>query len=376
MDTLHSIDELLGTMGALRASDLHLTAGSPPVVRVHGSITPIEGTEPLTPKDTQHLLYRILSTEQQKRLEVDRQIDISYAVPGVARFRVNVFFQRDAVAAAFRLIPHEILTLEELGLPTSLHELAQRPRGLVLLTGPTGSGKSTTLAALIDEINRTRAGHILTIEDPIEFLHRHRRCLVNQREIGSDARGFAEALRAGLRQDPDVVLLGEMRDLETIATALTAAETGHLVFATLHTRGAAATIDRIIDVFPSGQQGQVRAQLSSALEGVVTQTLLPTADGQGRVAAVEIMLPDYAIRNLIRQQKIEQIYSVMQTGTKRGMQTMEQSLCDLVLRGTVTKDVGVEASSYPDQLLDLLKRAGFGPTASHAAASGLRVAGS
>jgi twitching motility protein PilT len=376
MDTLHSIDELLGTMGALRASDLHLTAGSPPVVRVHGSITPIEGTEPLTPKDTQHLLYRILSTEQQKRLEVDRQIDISYAVPGVARFRVNVFFQRDAVAAAFRLIPHEILTLEELGLPTSLHELAQRPRGLVLLTGPTGSGKSTTLAALIDEINRTRANHILTIEDPIEFLHRHRRCLVNQREIGSDARGFAEALRAGLRQDPDVVLLGEMRDLETIATALTAAETGHLVFATLHTRGAAATIDRIIDVFPSGQQGQVRAQLSSALEGVVTQTLLPTADGQGRVAAVEIMLPDYAIRNLIRQQKIEQIYSVMQTGTKRGMQTMEQSLCDLVLRGTVTKDVGVEASSYPDQLLDLLKRAGFGPTASHAAASGLRVAGS
>ena len=254
--------------------------------------------------------------------------------------------------------------------------MAQKPRGLVLVTGPTGSGKSTTLAALIDEINRNRAAHILTIEDPIEFLHRHRNCLVNQREIGTDARGFAEALRAALREDPDVILLGEMRDLETIATALTAAETGHLVFATLHTRGAAATIDRIIDVFPAEQQAQVRAQLAASLEGVVTQTLLPTADGQGRVAALEILIPDYAVRNLIRQRKLEQIYSVMQTGTARGMQTMEQGLCELVLRGTVSTDAAVEASSYPDQLGALLERAGAARGADPMAASGLRLAGS
>ena len=243
----------------------------------------------------------------------------------------------------------------------------------MLVTGPTGSGKSTTLASLIDEINRTRSAHILTIEDPIEFLHQHRRCIVNQREIGTDARGFAEALRAGLRQDPDVILLGEMRDLETISTALTAAETGHLVFATLHTRGAAGTIDRIIDAFPAEQQSQVRAQLSAALEGVVTQTLLPTADGQGRVPAIEIMLPDYAIRNLIRQRKVEQIYSVMQTGSPRGMQTMEQSLCELVLRGTITTEIALEASSYPDQLLGLLERSGHVEPSD--APRGLRLAG-
>ncbi len=370
----YSIDELLGRLDGLDASDLHLTAGSPPVVRVHGAVAPIDELPVLTAKDTQQLLYHILSTEQQKRLEVDRQIDLSYAIPGVARFRVNVFFQRSALGAAFRLIPHKIRTLEELGLPAGLHGLAERPRGLVLVTGPTGSGKSTTLASLIDEINRDRAGHILTIEDPIEFLHRHRRCIVNQREIGSDARGFAEALRAGLRQDPDVILLGEMRDLETIATALTAAETGHLVFATLHTRGAAATIDRIIDVFSAEQQAQVRAQLAASLEGVMTQTLLPTADGQGRVAAVEILLPDYAVRNLIRQRKLEQIYSVMQTSTGRGMQTMEQSLCDLAVRGTISREVALEASSYPDQLADLLERSGFGTGA--ASVSGLRLAGS
>ena len=376
MDAVHSIDELLGSVEAFGASDLHLTAGSPPVVRVHGDLAQIDGLPALTPKETQELLYRILSTEQQKRLEVDRQIDISYAIPGVARFRVNVFFQRGAVAAAFRLIPHKILSLEELGLPSGLHEMAKRPRGLVLVTGPTGSGKSTTLASMIDEINRTRAGHILTIEDPIEFLHRHGRCLVNQREIGSDAVGFAEALRAGLRQDPDVILLGEMRDLETIATALTAAETGHLVFATLHTRGAAGTIDRIIDVFPAGQQGQVRAQLAAALEGIVTQTLLPTTDGRGRAAAVEILLPDYAVRNMVRQRKLEQIYSVMQTGTARGMQTMEQSLCELVLRGTVSKAAAVESSSYPDQLAGLLERSGYGGATDSSVASGLRLAGS
>jgi twitching motility protein PilT len=376
MDAVQSIDELLSGMEALHASDLHLSAGSAPVVRVRGAISPMEGRTVLAPQDTQKLLYTIISTEQQKRLEVERQIDISYAIPGVARFRVNIFFQRDALGAVFRLIPHKILTLEELGLPSSLHEMAQRPRGLVLVTGPTGSGKSTTLASLIDEINRNRAGHILTIEDPIEFLHRHKRCLVNQREIGSDARGFAEALRAGLRQDPDVILLGEMRDLETISTALTAAETGLLVFATLHTRGAASTIDRIIDVFSPEQQGQVRAQLAASLEGVVTQTLLPTADGQGRAAAVEILLPDYAVRNMIRQRKLEQIYSVMQTGTVHGMQTMEQSLCDLVQHGRVTHTVALEASSYPDQLVDLLKRSSLGSAEEPLAASGLRLAGS
>ena len=374
MDAVHSIDDLLAGMEPLGASDLHLSAGSAPLVRVNGVLRPLEGLPRLEPTDTQELLYRILSTEQQKRLEVERQIDLSYAISGVARFRVNVFFQRDAIGAAFRLIPYKILTLEELGLPSALHELAQRPRGLVLVTGPTGSGKSTTLAALIDEINRARAAHILTIEDPIEFLHRHRRCLVNQREIGTDARGFAEALRAGLRQDPDVILLGEMRDLETISTALTAAETGHLVFATLHTRGAAGTIDRIIDVFSAEQQSQVRAQLSAALEGVVTQALMPTADGQGRVAALEILLPDYAVRNLIRQKKVEQIYSVMQTGSSSGMQTMEQSLCELVLRGTITTEVALDTSSYPDQLLGLLQRSGG--AAESSMASGLRLAGS
>jgi twitching motility protein PilT len=373
MDALHSIDQLLGELEGLGASDLHLSVGSPPAVRVRGAVSPMEDLPPLTERDTQELLYRILSTEQQKRLEVERQVDLSYSIPGAARFRVNVFFQREAVAAACRLIPEKILTLEELRLPLSLHEMARRPRGLVLVTGPTGSGKSTTLASMIDEINRNRAGHILTIEDPIEFLHWHRRCLVNQREIGSDARGFAEALRAGLRQDPDVILLGEMRDLETIATALTAAETGHLVFATLHTRGAASTIDRVIDVFPGDQQAQVRAQLAAALEGIVTQTLLPTADGQGRVAAVEILIPDYGVRNMIRQRKLEQVYSVMQTGTSRGMQTMEQSLCELVQRGTVTHAVALEASSYPDQLVDLLKRSSLG-AAPLTAGSSLRLA--
>jgi len=375
MDAVHSIDELLSGMDALSASDLHVAAGSPPVVRVNGELVPLDERPAFTPDDTQQLLYRILSTEQQKRLEVERQIDISYAISGVARFRVNVFFQRNAVGAAFRLIPYKIRTLEELGLPSVLHELTQRPRGLVLVTGPTGSGKSTTLAAMIDEINRTRAGHILTIEDPIEFLHKHRKCLVNQREIGNDARGFADALRAGLRQDPDVILLGEMRDLETISTALTAAETGHLVFATLHTRGAASTIDRVIDVFSAEQQAQVRAQLAAALEGVVTQTLLPTADGRGRIAALEIMLPDYAVRNLIRQRKLEQIYSVMQTGTSRGMQTLEQALAELVLRGTISTAAAVESSSYPEQLLGLLGRTANGAS-DYATAADLRLAGS
>ena len=376
MEAVHSIDELLADIEALHASDLHVAAGSRPLVRVNGVLGPLEDTPEMTPAETQQLLYRILSTEQQKRLEVERQIDVSYAISGVGRFRVNVFFQRNAVGAVFRLIPHKIRTLDDLALPPVLHKLTERPRGLVLVTGPTGSGKSTTLAAMIDEINRTRAGHILTIEDPIEFLHRHRKCLVNQREIGVDARGFADALRGALRQDPDVILLGEMRDLETIGTALTAAETGHLVFATLHTRGAAATIDRVIDVFPAEQQAQVRAQLASALEGVVTQALLQTADGRGRVAAMEIMLPDYAVRNLIRQRKLEQIYSVMQTGTARGMQTLEQSLAELVQRGVVTTEVALESSSYPEQLLALLGRSDGATNGESAHQAGLRVAGS
>src|SRR2546421_695572 len=379
---LLSIDELLEQMAARGASDLHLSAGAPPALRVRGEIERLEERGKLMPDDMQQLLYRVLSSEQQKRLEIDRQLDLSHAVPGLARFRVNVYFQRESLGAAFRLIPEQLKTLEELHLPATLHEFATQPRGLVLVTGPTGSGKSTTLAALIDEINRTRAEHILTIEDPIEFVHRHKRSLVNQREIGPDARTFAEALRAALRQDPDVILLGEMRDLETIATALTAAETGHLVFGTLHTQSAPGTIDRIGDVFPAEQQEQVRVQIATSLQGVVTQTLLPTADGAGRVPALEILIPDDAIRNLIRQGKVEQIYSVMQTAGSRGMQTMEQSLAELTLRGVITKQVALSASSRRDQLEGLLERAGFvapsdsGETAAPAPlAAGLRVAG-
>jgi twitching motility protein PilT len=334
--------------------------------------------DPLTAEETRELLYRILSTEQQKLLEIGRQLDFSHAVPGVARFRVNVYFQRESVGAAFRLVPTMVKSTEELGLPSVLRELAIRPRGLVLVTGPTGSGKSTTLATMIDEVNRTRSLHILTIEDPIEFLHDHKRCIVNQREIGTDATGFAEALRAALRQDPDVILVGEMRDIETISTALTAAETGHLVLATLHTQSAPSTIDRIIDVFPSEQQSQVRTQLATALQGVVTQTLLPTADGRGRIPALEVLLPDDAVRNLIRQGKVEQIYSVMQTNTTRGMQTMEQSLAELTLRRVITHETALSVTSRREEFESLLERSGF-VAASDAhlpeALRGLRLAG-
>jgi len=354
-----SIDELLEQCVSLGASDLHITVGSQPVVRVRGKLEALKGTEVLDAETTQTLLYRMLSTEQQKRLEIDKQIDLAHEVPGAARFRVNVFFQRESLGAALRQIPQDIKSLEELGLPASLHELTTRPRGLVLVTGPTGSGKSTTLAAMIDEINRSRSEHILTIEDPIEFVHVHKNCIVNQREIGVDATGFGQALRAALRQDPDVILLGEMRDLETIGTALTAAETGHLVFGTLHTQSAPGTIDRVIDVFPAEQQEQVRVQLASTLQGVVTQALLPTADGTGRVAALEVLFPDDAVRNLIRQGKVEQVYSVMQTNTSRGMQTLEQSLADLTLRRVITKDVAMGATSRPEQFEALLIRAGF-----------------
>jgi twitching motility protein PilT len=369
-----SVDELLRRAKELEASDLHLTPGSEPVVRMRGQLERLDGYEKLTPETIRDLVYRILSTEQQKNLETRRSVDLAYSLPGVARFRVNVFFQRASLGAAFRTIPAEIKSLEELGLPSHVGGLATIPRGLVLVTGPTGSGKSTTLATILDLINRTRREHILTIEDPIEFLHWHRNCIVNQREIGTDATTFADGLRAALRQDPDVVLVGEMRDLETISTALTAAETGHLVFATLHTQSAPQTIDRIIDVFPAEQQHQVRIQLASTLQAVITQTLLPTADGRGRIAALEILLPDDAVRNLIRQGKIEQIYSVMQTGTSRGLQTMEQALADLVLRKVVTRDVAVSRSSRPDQLDGLLERGVTLSVARQGNHNGLRLA--
>jgi twitching motility protein PilT len=353
---VHSIDALLEQAVARGASDLHVTSGTAPAARVRGELRPLDGFEPLEPESIRTLLYRILTTEQQKRLELDRQLDLSYGIPGLARFRINVFFQRESFAAVFRVIPDTLQTLDELGLPDGLRDLTKLPRGLVVVTGPTGSGKSTTLAALIDEINCTRTDHIITIEDPIEFLHRHKRCVVNQREIGTDAPSFGGALRAALRQDPDVILLGEMRDLETISTALTAAETGHLVFGTLHTQSATGTIDRMVDVFPAEQQDQIRAQIAGSLQGVVTQALLPTTDGQRRVAALEILIPDDAIRNLIRQGKVEQIYSYMQTGSRTGMQTMEQSLADLVAKGVVAAGEAAARSSRRQELIGLLER--------------------
>src|SRR5213082_4080283 len=381
-DTLYSVDDLLEQMVARNASDLHITVGAHPVVRVRGRLEPLQDVPPLTAETTQQLLNRVLSTDQQKQLEIGRQIDFAHSIPGLARFRVNVYWQRETLGAAFRLIPTEIKTLEELGIHSSLHAFTDKPRGLVLVTGPTGSGKSTTLAALIDEINRKRAEHILTIEDPIEFVHRHKRCVVNQREIGPDAPSFSEALRAALREDPDVILLGEMRDLETISTALTAAETGHLVFATLHTQSAPSTVDRIIGAFPAGQQGQVRVQLAATLQGVCTQALIPTPDGNGRVPALEILFPDDAVRNLIRQGKVEQVYSVMQTGTSKGMQTMEQALADLVLRKVIVLDDALSCSSRPEQLFGLLERAGVDVSSyegvgseTPSLAGGLRIAG-
>ncbi|HET9324740.1 MAG TPA: type IV pilus twitching motility protein PilT [Gaiellaceae bacterium] len=377
MPDAFNIDSLLEQMVAHNASDLHVTVGSGPVLRVRGHLHRMEGYPTLTADDTRQLLYRITSTEQQKQLELNRQLDMSYSIPGLARFRVNLYSQRESLAGAFRLIPTELKTLEELGMPKSLYGLCQKPRGLILVTGPTGSGKSTTLSALIDEINRTRSDHIITIEDPIEFLHKHKSCVVNQREIGPDATTFADALRGALRQDPDVILLGEMRDLETISTALTAAETGHLVFATLHTQDASSTVDRLIDVFPAAQQGQIRTQIAGSLQGVVTQTLVPTADGTGRVPAVEVLFPDDAVRNLIRQAKVEQVYSVMQTGTARGMITLEQSLADLVLRGVIDQETALSRSSRTEQLLGLIERNGQEQQEQQlAAASGLRVAGS
>ena len=337
-----------------RASDLHLTAGVPPMVRVRGRLTPLEGFPVLTPTDTREIVYSILSDGQRQKFENNWQIDFAYQIPGHGRFRVNAYFQRSAVGAALRLIPFEVVPLETLGLPPVVAEFANRPRGLVLVTGPTGSGKSTTLASLIDVINSTREEHIMTIEDPIEFLHKHKKCIVNQRELGSDATSFADALRSALRQDPDVILVGEMRDIETISTAITAAETGHLVFATLHTQDTPQTIDRIIDVFPSAQQGQIRAQLSVALQGIMTQTLLPTADGSGRCVAAEVLVPTPAVRNLIREGKSHQIYSVLQTGGSHGMQTMDASLAGLVRAQKITKQLAEARAHAPEELRRLL----------------------
>jgi twitching motility protein PilT len=336
------------------ASDLHLSAGARPTVRVRGNLTALDDYPKLSPADTREIIYSILTGDQRQRLETDWQIDFAYSIPGHARFRVNAYFQRGAIGAAFRLIPFGLTSIDDLGLPPIVHELARKPRGFVLVTGPTGSGKSTSLAAMIDEINRTREEHIMTIEDPIEFLHSHKRCLVNQRELGSDAQSFSDALKAALRQDPDVILVGEMRDLETIGTALTAAETGHLVFATLHTQDAAQTIDRVIDVFPAHQQSQVRVQLSVALQGIMTQQLLPSSDGTGRVAATEVLVPTPGIRNLIREGKTHQIYSALQTGSAAGMQTMDASLASLVREGKVRRALAESRSSTPEELRRLL----------------------
>jgi twitching motility protein PilT len=341
-----------------RASDLHITAGAPPMIRGRGRLTPMEGYPVLTPADTREIVYSILSDGQRQKFENNWQLDFAYQIPGKGRFRVNTYFQRSAVGAAFRLIPFEVVPLETLGLPPVVADFANKPRGLVLVTGPTGSGKSTTLASIIDVINSSREEHIMTIEDPIEFLHRHKKCMVNQRELGSDALSFADALRAALRQDPDVILVGEMRDLETIGTAITAAETGHLVFATLHTQDAPQTIDRIIDVFPSEQQGQIRAQLSVALQGIMTQTLLPTADGSGRCVAAEILVPTAAVRNLIREGKTHQVYSVIQTGGQHGMQTMDASLAGLVRAGKVNRQLAESRAHSVEELRRLLGGAG------------------
>jgi twitching motility protein PilT len=335
------------------ASDLHLTAGSPPMIRHHGRLHALDYPR-MTPQTTREVVYSILTNDQRQKLETDWQIDLAYSIPGKARFRVNAYFQRAAISAALRLIPSEMPKLGTLGLPPVLEDFTKKPRGFVLVTGPTGSGKSTSLAAMLDLINETRHEHILTIEDPIEFLHRHKKCIVNQRELGADAQSFGLGLKAALRQDPDVILVGEMRDLETIATALTAAETGHLVFATLHTQDTAQTVDRIVDVFPPEQQQQVRVQLSVALQGIVTQQLLPTADGQGRCCAAEILVPTPAVRNLIREGKTHQIYSALQTGGSFGMQTMDASLAQLVRQHKITRELAEARSSAPEELRRLM----------------------
>ena len=353
----NKLTELLSKMIEIGASDLHLRVDSPPQVRVHGKLHPLEGHAALNTQDARELACSFLSEEQSKQFEERREIDFSIGIEGLSRFRVNVFTQKETVGAVFRAIPYLIRTFDELGLPPVVADLCRKPRGLVLVTGPTGSGKSTTLATMIDLINVNRHDHILTIEDPIEFLHTHKNCVVSQRELGSDTSSFAEALRSGLRQDPDVVLVGEMRDLETIEMALRVAETGHLTLATLHTNTAASTITRIIDVFPASQQPQIRTQLSNVLEGIMCQALLPNSTGNGRVMAMEILIPNSAVRNLIREDKIHQIYSMMQTGNdKFGMQTLNQSLAALYRRRDITLEAAVSISSNEKELLDLVGR--------------------
>ena len=340
---------LLEEMVSRNASDLHVVAGERPKLRVDGDITNSSVDYAMTPKDTLQIAYSVLTEQQKKRFELEDELDFSFGIQNLARFRGNVFKQRGCVSMVVRQIPFAIKTFDELGLPGSIAKMAEKPRGLVLVTGPTGSGKSTTLAAMIDKINRERKGHIITVEDPIEFIHKHQQCIINQREIGSDTKSFANALKYALREDPDVILIGEMRDLETIAAALTIAETGHLAFATLHTNSAAESVNRIIDVFPSHQQSQVRAQLAFVLEGIVTQTLLPKAQGRGRVMAAEILVVTPAIRALIRDDKVHQIYSSMQAGKKFGMQTLNDALYALYMNREVTADECLRVSGDPTE---------------------------
>ncbi len=356
---LPTLSELLKRMVDSGGSDLHLTTNSPPRIRVHGELKALEDVPSLGPAETKQLAYSILTDSQKHRFEEGLELDFSFGIKNIARFRGNLFNQRGAVAGVFRVIPFEIKSFDQLKLPAILRKLCEKPRGLILVTGPTGSGKSTTLATMLDLINETRFEHMLTIEDPIEFIHPHKKCLVNQREVHADTHSFGNALRAALREDPDVVLIGEMRDLETIESALRIAETGHLTFGTLHTNSASSTINRIIDVFPSHQQSQIRAQLSLVLEGILCQALLPKADGRGRVMAMEILIPNPAIRNLIREDKIHQIYSSMQSGQdKFGMQTFNQSLYQAYMQKLITLETALARSSNQDELQDMINRGG------------------
>jgi twitching motility protein PilT len=352
-----SLSELLKRMVDMGGSDLHITTNSPPRIRVHGELKPCDDLPAMGPADTKQLAYSILTDAQKHRFEENLELDFSFGIKNIARFRGNLFNQRGAVACVFRVIPFEIKSFEQLNLPNVLRKLCERPRGLILVTGPTGSGKSTTLATMLDLINQTRWEHMITIEDPIEFIHPHKKCLVNQREVHADTHSFANSLRAALREDPDVVLIGEMRDLETIEAALRIAETGHLTFGTLHTNSASSTINRVIDVFPAHQQSQIRAQLSLVLEGVLCQALLPKPDGKGRAMAMEILVPNPAIRNLIREDKIHQIYSAMQSGQdKFGMQTFNQSLYSLYQQKSITLETALLRSSNSDELQDMIRR--------------------
>jgi twitching motility protein PilT len=352
----HALDDLLVALVENGGSDLHLTVGAPPTIRVHGDLRYLADFEPLEPSDTAALMQMVASDEQWQRFEADQELDLAYDLPGVSRFRVNLFQQRNAYGAVMRAIPHEIKPLDELGIPDQISRFAHLPRGLVLVTGPTGSGKTTTLASLLDLANRTRHDHIVTIEDPIEFLHEHKRCLVNQREVGVDTEGFATALKHVLRQDPDIILVGELRDLETVSTAITAAETGHLVLATLHTQSAAQTIDRVIDIFPPHQQQQIRAQLSTCLQGVVTQALCRRADGTGRTVVCEVMFATAAIRNLIREGKNHQIPSFMQSSGADGMLTFDAHLAQRVNQSIITYAQALEICHAAEEFDRLVGR--------------------